>query len=159
MSEVHIFDEVFGDLSSRVLKSLKDSDYDSLEELHELSDKELTKIKGVGKNSINSIRGLLAARGFEKEAEYENADAEALLNASVAVPDEEHVREKDGSFMPRRSGQIAMKVNLYDPGFRRKNTGQKLSVKIGDVVWGNKDKRWDLPRSYVDNLVARGEAA
>lgn len=158
----HIFDEVFEGLSAKVLASLKDSDYDSLEELHELSDKDLKKIKGIGKNSAPLIRGLLADRGFKKEAEIEGPDTATLLAQTQAVPDEEHVVEPgSGMKLPRRSGQVVMKINLFDPRdeHRRKNNDQKISVKIGDVVWGNKDKQWDLPRAYVDELITRGEAA
>lgn len=158
--ETHIFDEVFEPLAKRIINSLKNSDYDTLEELGELSDKELIKIKGVTKNSVNEIRGLLATRGVESPVELEKPDAQAILGAAVPVKDEEHVVEPgSGMKLPRRSGQVVMKINLYDPGFRRLNTGLKLSVKIGDVIWGNKDKEWDLPREKVEELIAKGDAA
>ena len=156
----HIFDVAFEPLAKRIINSLKDSDYDTLEELAELTDKELIKIKGVTKNSVNEIRGLLAAKGFESPVELAGVDADALLKASVPVKDKEHVVEPgSGMKLPRRSGQVVMKINLYDPGFRRENTGLKLSVKIGDVIWGNKDKEWDLPKKKVEELIAKGDAA
>ncbi len=158
--ESHIFEDVFEPLGKRILNSLLSSDYDSLEELHELSDKDLTKITGISKNAVSSIRGLLAARGFEPVFELEKTNAVAALGASQAVPDKKHVREPgSGNFMPRRSGQVVMLINLYDPGFRRKNNDQKLSVVVGDVIWGNKDKQWDLPQEKVDELVTKGDAA
>lgn len=160
MSEVHIFEETFNPLGKRIWNSLISSDYDSLEELHDLSDKELIKIKGITKNSVNEIRGLLAARGFDKPPELETVDVKGKLNAVVNAPDKEHVSEPgSGVKLPRRSGQVAMKINLYDPGFRRKNNGQKLSLVIGDVIWGNKNKEWDLPKFKVDELITKGDAA
>ncbi len=161
--EKHIFEEAFKPLPKRIVTSLLKSDYDSLEELHELSDKDLIEISGITKNSLSDIRALLAANGFIKEVEFDDAAALVAahkLTASRGVSDKEQVVEPEtGIRLLRRSGQVAMKCNLYDPGFRRENNGQKLSVKIGDVVLGNKNKEWDLPRKYVDNLIARGEAA
>jgi len=162
----HIFEEAFEALPKRTIKSLLKSGYDTLEELHELSDKELIEINGVGKKSVNTIRGLLAAQGFEIKFDADpEAEATALaaahkLTASRGVPEKEGVREPGtGARNPRRSGQVVMKINLVDDGYRRKNNGQKLSVVIGDVVWGNKDKEWDLDRDYVDALIAKGDAA
>ena len=156
--EVHVFEEVFDTLGARTVKALRGSSFETLEELHEATDKDLLAIVGIGKNTVPQMRGLLATRGFEKDAELEDVDAQAKLKASVGVPDKEQV-VNSGIKMPRRSGQIVMLINLFDPGFRRENTGQKLSVVIGDVVWGNKDKQWDLPRKYVDKLIAKGDAA
>lgn len=158
--EVHVFEETFGDLGTRTVAALKESSFENLEELHEATDEDLQAIKGIGKRTIPQMRGLLAARGFEKDVELEEANAAAKLHASVPVPDVKHVVEPgSGIKLPRRKGQIVMLINLYDPGFRRKNNNQKLSVRVGDVIWGNKDKEWDLPRAKVDELIAKGEAA
>ena len=91
MSSVHIFDEVFEDLPTRVRNSLKKSDYDSLEELHELSDKELINISGVTKSSVGPIRGLLAAQGFEKEFEYEEIDAAWVPRSFLRLQTDQHL--------------------------------------------------------------------
>ena len=159
--EKHIFEQAFEEgLGTKVVESLMDSDYETLEELHDLNDKELNGIKGVGKNSINPIRALLAARGFVKDQEFDTADAQAKLAASQAAPEVEKVKDKGtGKSLPRRRGQVIMNINLVDNGYRRKNNGQKLSVLRGDVIWGNKDKDWDLTREKVDELIAKGDAA
>jgi hypothetical protein len=158
--EVHEFEETFKSLGKRIVSVLMKSSFETLEELHEATDQDLLAIVGIGKKTIAPMRGLLAARGYEKPAELDEIDAAAKLKASVAIPDVEHVIEPGrGKKLPRRKGQVAMLINLYDPGFRRKNNDQKLSVRIGDVIWGNKEKEWDLPREKVDELIAKGEAA
>ena len=159
--EKHVFEQAFEEgLGTKVVESLMDSDYETLEELHDLNDKELNAIKGVGKNSIAPIRGLLAASGFVKDQEFDTADAQAKLAAAKAAPEVEKVSQpgKRGK-LPRRSGQVVMLINLFDPGYRRKNNDQKLSVVRGDVIWGNKDKAWDLTREKVDELIEKGDAA
>ena len=158
IEEVHEFEEVFGSMGARTVSVLMKSSFETLEELHEATDKDLLAIVGIGKKTIAPMRGLLADKGFEKPTELENVDAQAKLKAAVGVPDKEQVVDS-GIKMPRRSGQIVMLINLFDPGFRRENTGQQLSVVRGDVVWGNKDKQWDLPRKYVDMLIAKKDAA
>lgn len=158
--EIHMFEEAFESLGKRPVAALKESSFETLKELHEATDEELVAIVGIGKRTVPQIRGLLAAKGFEKAVELEEINAAAKINASVAVPDVEQVIEPGrGIKLPRRKGQVVMLINLYDPGFRRKNNDQKLSVRIGDVIWGNKDKEWDLPRVKVDDLISKGEAA
>ena len=164
MSEVHIFEEAFAGLPKRVINSLVNSDYDSLEELHDLSDKELTGIKGVTKNSISEIRSLLAANGFVKEFVPDPEAVAAVATGKQQVSRVASGKENDrkpasGKKSGRKPGQVVMLINLVDHGYRRKNNGQRLSVVIGDVIWGNKDKEWDLPRDYVDMLIAEGSAA
>ena len=162
MSEVHIFEQAFEGLPKRVIGSLVNSDYDSLEELHDLSDKELVGISGVTKNSINEIRALLAVAGFEQEFKPDPEAVAAAAKSRVSKADElpQPVRDPgSGKKSGRRRGQVVMKCNLVDHGFRRKNNGQKLQVVIGDVVRGNKDPQWDLPDDYVEMLIEKGDAA
>lgn len=158
IGEVHEFEVAFKTLGARTVSVLMKSSFETLEELHEATDEDLLAIVGIGKKALPQMRGLLAERGFEKAVELEETNADAKLKAAVGVPDKEQVVDS-GIKMPRRSGQIVMLINLFDPGFRRVNTGQKLSVVVGDVVWGNKDKKWDLPRKYVDMLIAKKDAA
>lgn len=157
VEEVHVFEEAFESLGKRIVSVLVKSSFETLEELHEATDKDLVAIVGIGKKTIAPMRGLLAARGFEKSAELEETDAEEKIRASLTVPHGSTVDVVEGQ-QPRDDGKIRIKINLFDPSYRWPDN-QKLSLRIGDVIEGNEDKSLDLDKKYVAKLVKRGDAA
>jgi len=158
VEEVHVFEEAFESLGTRTVSALIESSFENLEELQEATDKDLMAIKGIGKRTVAPMRGLLAELGFEKAEELEETNAEAKLRASLTVPHGSTVEAFEGPAPAEDDGKIRVKLNLFDPGYRRPDN-QKLSLRIGDIIEGNEDKSLDLDKKYVAKLVARGDAA
>jgi len=144
----HPFD-IFNAVGVAIKKSLKASDYETLQELSEATDEELKGIKGIGARSINPIRGILASVGYDSEDEGEGIKIDTSKIEAVARPI--NVEGNDG--------KIRAKINFFDPaGVWYNGEKRKATKNAGDVILGNKNPEDDLHKDYVANLVARGEA-
>ncbi len=138
----------------KVRTAIEASEYETLEDLAALSDKELGKIKGVGPRAIAGIRGLLADSGHDAP-ETELVDV-PKPKAPPKTPHPSTVKTRVGKIAGAPGdGKVRSLVNAFMPNVE----GHKVRVSRNQIIQGNINPKLDLPPVVVKYLVDREEAA
>ena len=152
--------DVFEDkLPKKIVKALRASDYETLEDLAAAKDSDILAIKGIGQRALEPIIGVLAEEGHEHEAEVTQIPKDIKpIESKEKTPIATKIKLALG-------GGIHSRVNITFPVWPLlkkgvKPTGDEKSYNLSygqPITVGTGEGEY--PQDLVDTMLARGEAA
>ncbi len=150
--------EIFTPLGKKIVKALKASDYETLEDLAAAKDSDIIAIKGIGQRALEPIIGILVDEGHEHEVEVTKVPENIK-------PIENKKPSPVAKLKKALGGGIHSRVNIAFPVWPllqrgKKPTGNEKSYNISygqEITVG--DAPDEYPQDLVDTMLERGEAA